>query len=56
MNNNNEVEVVIELLNIAGTFQTKLPTTPNCPPSPLPHYYVEMPNSPGTITNNHEEN
>jgi hypothetical protein len=22
----------------------------------MPHYYVEMPNSPGRTTNNHEEN
>ncbi len=44
------------MLNIVGTFQTKLPTTPDHPPSPVPHYYVEMPNSPNTTTNNHEEN
>jgi len=42
-------------LNTAGTFQAKLPTTLNCPPSPMPHYYVEMPNNLGTTINNHVE-
>jgi hypothetical protein len=43
--NNNEVEVAIMLLNIVGTFQAKIPTILDCPPSPMPCYYVEMPNS-----------
>jgi len=39
-------------LNNAGTFQAKLPTIFNCPLSPMPCYYVEMPNSLSTTTNN----
>jgi hypothetical protein len=47
---NNAIEVAIMLLNIAGTFQAKIPTTLDCPLSPMPRYYVEMPNSLGTTT------
>jgi hypothetical protein len=53
---NNEANVAIKLLNIIRTFEAKLPTYYNCPPSPMPYYYVEMANSLGTIVNNHEEN
>ncbi len=52
---NNAVEVTTKLLNIVRTFQAKLPTTHDCPPSPMPHYYVKISNSLGTTTNNHEE-
>jgi hypothetical protein len=52
---NNAVEVTTKLPNIVRTFQEKLPTTHDCPPSPMPHYYVKMPNNPSTTINNHEE-
>jgi hypothetical protein len=47
---NNEVEVAIMLLKIVRTFQAQIPTTLDCPLSPMPRYYVEMPNSPGITT------
>jgi hypothetical protein len=50
---NSEAVVTIELLNIAWTFSIELPTIHECPPSPILHYYAEMPDSLGTITNNH---
>ncbi len=56
--NNNEAETTIELLNIVGTFQATILTTPsmsNCPSSPMSCYYVEMPHSFATPTNNHEK-
>jgi hypothetical protein len=55
---NSENQVTIELLNIVGTFQTTIlatPSTSNCPSSPMSCYYVEMPHSFATPTNNHEE-
>jgi hypothetical protein len=55
---NNETEVAIELLNIVRTFQTTVIVTPvmsNCPSSPMSCYYVEMPHSFATPTNNHEK-
>jgi hypothetical protein len=33
--NNNEIEAVTKLLNIAKTFQAKFPTTLHCPFSPM---------------------
>ncbi len=42
-------------MNITKTFQAKLLTTFDCPPSSMPHYYVKMPNSFGTTINNHVE-
>jgi hypothetical protein len=56
--NNNEAKNTIELLNIVGTFQATILTTPsmsNCPSSPMSYYYVEMPHSLATPRNNHEE-
>ncbi len=53
--NNNEVKATPKLLNIARTIQVELPTIHDCPPSPMPRYYVKMPNSPGITINNHEE-
>ncbi len=55
---NNESEAVIELLNIIETFQVivlAIPSMSNCPSSPMFCYYVEMPHSLVTPTNNHEE-
>jgi hypothetical protein len=53
--NNNETKAATKLLNITRTFQAKFPTILHCPPSPMPHYYVEMPNNLNIIANNHEE-
>ncbi len=43
------------LLNIAMTFQAKLQTIPNYPPSPCHITKVEMSNSSSTTINNHDE-
>jgi hypothetical protein len=54
-NNGHEVEVAIDLLNIAITFQAipnlVLTTSINAF-EPIAHFYVEMPESPTTPTNN----
>jgi len=52
---NNEVEATKKLLNITKTFQVELSTTFDCPPSPMPCYYVEMSNNFNITTNNREE-
>jgi hypothetical protein len=56
-NSENEAEVAIDLLNIAGTFQEVaivIHIEVECPSSPTFHYYVEMPCNPTTPTTSFE--
>jgi hypothetical protein len=57
-NSGDEAEVAIDLLNIAGNFQvvpTPTPTTSTSPSKPFARFYVEMPFSPPTPTNNQQD-
>jgi hypothetical protein len=57
-NNGDEVEVAIDLLNIAGTFQAIFTPTPSTLVGPFelsPRFYVEMPPNPPTPTNNQQD-
>jgi len=57
-NNEGEAKATIDLLNIVGNFQivpTPTPNTSTSPSKPFVHFYVEMPLSPPTPTNNQQD-